>query len=64
MGTCSPDRYSPPDLLRVSLVMVFKPLADWKVWLLSMGMFEERSGQLLYGCLVVERRSDWMTRPT
>ena len=23
--------------------MVFTPLADWKVWLLSIGMFEERS---------------------
>ena len=44
--------------------MVFKPLADWKVWLLSIGMFEERYEQLLEGCLVVGWRSDWTTRPT
>ena len=43
--------------------MVFTPLTDWKVWLLSMGMFEERRRQLLC-CWVVVRRSDWMTRPT
>ena len=29
--------------------MVFKPLEDWKVWLLSMGMFEEE----VDGCCVV-----------
>ena len=34
--------------------MVFSPLEDWKVWLLIMGMFEERSEQLLSGCWVVE----------
>ena len=44
--------------------MVFTPLADWKVRLLSMGMFEERSRWLLGSCWVVVRRSDWMTRPT
>src|SRR6202000_915550 len=33
MTTCCPDRQSPPDLLGGGLVMVFKPLADWKVWL-------------------------------
>ena len=27
--------------------MVFSPLADWKVRLLSMGIFEDRSQQLL-----------------
>ena len=45
-------------------MMVFKPLADSKVWLLSMGMIEERYEQLLDRCLVVGRRSDWTTRPT
>ena len=44
--------------------MVFKPLADWKVWLLSTGMIEEKYEQLLGGCLVVGRKSDWTTRPT
>ena len=44
--------------------MVFIPLADWKVRLLSMGMFEERSRQLLGSCWVVGGRSDWMTRLT
>ena len=44
--------------------MVFKPLADWKVRLLSIGMIEERYEQLLGGCLVVGWKSDWTTRPT
>ena len=44
--------------------MVFTPLADWKVQLLSIGMFEEKSRWLLSSCWVVVRRSDWMTRPT
>ena len=43
---------------------MFTPLADWKVQLLSMGIFEERSRRLLCCCWVVVRRSDWMTRPT
>ena len=30
--------------------MVFTPLADWKVWLLSMGMVERISEQLLGSC--------------
>ena len=44
--------------------MVFTPLADWKVQLLSMGMLDEEVNGLLGGCWVAERRSDWMTGPT
>ena len=44
--------------------MVFSPLEDWKVRLLSIGMLDEEANGLLGGCWVVERRSDWMTRPT
>ena len=44
--------------------MVFTPLADWKVRLLSIGMLSREVSGLLGGCWVVERRSDWMTRPT
>ena len=47
MGTCCPDEYSPPNLLGVGLVMVFRPLADWKVWLLSIGMVGKGYEQLL-----------------
>ena len=36
--TCCPDGQSPPDLLGVGLVIVFKPLEDWKVRLLVIGM--------------------------
>ena len=43
---------------------MFKPLADWKVWLLSIGIVEERSKQLLCGWWVVGRKNDWTTRPT
>ena len=45
-------------------MMVFTPLVDWKVRLLSIGMLVERSRWLLGGCWDVVRRSDWMTRPT
>ena len=44
--------------------MVFKPLADWKVWLLIIGMLRREVNGLLGSCRVVVRRSDWMTRPT
>ena len=44
--------------------MVFSPLEDWKVRLLSIGMLDRKVGSLLGGCWVVERKSDWMTRPT
>ena len=44
--------------------MVFTPLADWKVRLLSMGMLDEEVNGWLGGYRVVERRSDWMTRLT
>ena len=63
MGTCCPDGYSPPDLLEVGLAMVFKPLADWKVQLLSIGTVEGIYEQLK-DCLVVGWKNDWMTRPT
>ena len=43
---------------------MFTPLADWKVQLLSMGMFEKRSRWLLGGCRDVVRKSDWMKRLT
>ena len=44
--------------------MVFSPLADWKVRLLVIGMLGKEVGGLLGSWWVVERRSDWMTRPT
>ena len=44
--------------------MVFSPLEDWKVRLLSIGMLGEEVNSLLGSWWVVERRSDWMTRPT
>ena len=44
--------------------MVFSPLEDWKVRLLSIGMLDRKIGSLLGDSWVVERRSDWMTRPT
>ena len=43
---------------------MFTPLADWKVQLLSIGMLDREVNSLLGGCWVVERRSDWTTRPT
>ena len=49
MGTCCPDRYSPPDLLGVGLVMVLRLLADWKVWLFNIGMVERISEQVVVG---------------
>ena len=44
--------------------MVFSPLEDWKVRLLIIGMLRREADGLLGSCRVVERRSDWMTRPT
>ena len=43
--------------------MVFSPLEDWKVWLFIIGMLGREVNGLLGGWWVVERRSDWMTRP-
>ena len=44
-------------------MMVFKPLADWKVWLLSMGMFEEEVGGSSVVVKLLNRevigRQDW-----
>ena len=44
--------------------MVFSPLEDWKVRLFIIGMLGREVNGLLGGWWVVERRSDWMTRPT
>src|ERR1700743_3379358 len=44
--------------------MVFCPLADWKVRLWVIGMLGREVSGLLGSWCVVERRSDWMTRPT
>ena len=42
MGNSCPEGYpSSLDLLEISLVMVLSPLADWKVWLMIIGMFVE-----------------------
>ena len=42
---------------------MFSPLEDWKVRLLSIDILVEEANGLL-GSWWVERRSDWMTRPT
>ena len=44
--------------------MVFSPLEDWKVRLFIIGMLGREVDGWLGGWWVVERRSDWMTRPT
>ena len=44
MGTSCPEGYpSSLDLLEASLVMVFNPLLDWYLQLLSIGIVVERS---------------------